>query len=92
MASSGFLRSDRGYFNTTATQHTEKFQYPTGSFISRDEMHFSGTARLSDQLCANERRKEGDALVEIKTLRYYSRSWCLISGQKLLREVCWPVT
>lgn len=60
---------------------------PTSPFISRGGMHFSGAVRLFDQLCTNERRKEGDALVGVKTLWHCSRSWCLFEDKRCL-EMC----
>lgn len=65
-------------------------QYPTSSFVSRGEMHFSGTARLPDQLCTNERRKEGERALAGVTWWLYWRSWCLFQAKSCLER--WPVT
>lgn len=69
-------------------------QYPASSFISTGEMYFTGTTRLSDQLCTKERRKEGDALAGVKTLWHYSRSWCLFQDKSCLERCVgqWPAT
>lgn len=50
-------------------------------FIGRVKMYFIGTARLFDQLCMNERRKEGDALVFVKSSWHFSRSWWLFQDK-----------